>query len=92
MRAFSQTFHLHLQPNYELLHPDGTTVTYHELDQQTGEIRERKEILYQGDVRAYHGLVLHPEYSLRRLNEDKAGVKRDIYAGFEEGVVGRAAM
>lgn len=83
---------MHLVPNEDLLHPDGTTITYYETDPLTGESIQKKDVIHQGDVRAYHGVVVHPEYSRDRLEEDKVGVRRDIYGPFEDGVVGRAAM
>lgn len=92
-RAFDQDFHLHLQPNHDLLHPDGTTVTYHAMNHTTGESYiQSTQILYPGDVSAYHGVVLHPTHTRRRFNEDQAGVRRDIYKDSDIGVVGRASI
>ncbi|SOV03577.1 related to ADAM protease ADM-B [Ustilago sp. UG-2017a] len=92
-RAFQQDFHLHLQPNEDLLHPDGTTVKYYGYNETTGKSFVTSiGKLYPGDVRAYHGVVVHPSHSLRRLDEDRAGIARDIYQDRDLGVVGRAAI
>ncbi|PWN47078.1 hypothetical protein IE53DRAFT_371765 [Violaceomyces palustris] len=93
LRAFSQTFHLHLVPNEDLLHPDGTTVNYFAHDPVTGQsFVERTEVLKRGSVRAYHGVVVHPAQTKRRFEEDRAGLQRDWYDRNDEGVVGRAAI
>ncbi|KIS69376.1 uncharacterized protein UMAG_02711 [Mycosarcoma maydis] len=92
-RAFQQDFHLHLQPNEHMLHPDGTRVRYFGVNETTGESYvESSETLYPGDVPAYHGVVVHSSFSPRRLEEDRAGVARDIYQDHDLGVVGRAAI
>ena len=92
-QAFSQQFHLHLRPNDELLHPDGATVRYYAINETTGESYvSNVETLMPGDVRAYHGVVLHPSHSDSRLSEDMAGVKRNVYTDRDWGVVGRASV
>ncbi|CDR99137.1 related to ADAM protease ADM-B [Sporisorium scitamineum] len=92
-RAFQQDFHLHLQPNKDILHPEGTLVRYHGLNETTGQSYIRStETLYPGDVPAYHGVVVHASHSSRRLKEDRAGAARDIYQDQSLGVVGRAAI
>ncbi|SPO25540.1 related to ADAM protease ADM-B [Ustilago trichophora] len=92
-RAFQQDFHLHLQPNQDILHPEGTLVKYYAYNETTGQSYVRTtEKLYPGDVAAYHGVVLHPSHSSRRLEEDRAGVARDIYQDHDFGVVGRASI
>ncbi|KAN0061692.1 hypothetical protein ACQY0O_005684 [Thecaphora frezii] len=93
LRAFSQDFHLHLQPNHELLHPDGATVNYYAYNESSGESYiSRSETLRNDDVRAYHGVVVHPKHTDRRLEEDRAGLKRDIYTDNHWSIVGRAAI
>lgn len=92
-RAFQQDFHLHLQPNEHILHPDGTLVRYYGLNETTGQSYVTStETLYPGDVPAYHGVVVHASHSRRRLEEDRAGVARDMYNDRDLGVVGRAAI
>ncbi|SNX84445.1 related to ADAM protease ADM-B [Melanopsichium pennsylvanicum] len=92
-RAFQQNFYLHLQPNNDILHPDGTLVKYYDYNDTTGQSYVRTtETLYPGDVAAYHGVVVHPSHTSRRLEEDRAGVVRDIYQDRDFGVVGRASI
>jgi hypothetical protein len=90
MRAFGQDFHLHLEPNDDIVHPDGAVVKYYAPD---GSV-EREERILPGDVRAYHGVVVHPEWSRERMAEDRAGLRRDLgpESATESGVMGRAAM
>ncbi|PWZ02235.1 hypothetical protein BCV70DRAFT_198508 [Testicularia cyperi] len=92
-RAFQQDFHLHLEPNPHLLHPDGTTVKYYAVNTTTGEDYVASvETLFPGDVAAYHGVVVHPSHTKRRLVEDQAGLYRDIYQDRDTGIVGRASI
>ncbi|ETS64719.1 hypothetical protein PaG_00671 [Moesziomyces aphidis] len=92
-RAFQQDFHLHLQPNNQLLHPDGALVKYYAYNETTGESYVRStQTLYPGDVAAYHGVVVHASHTRRRLEEDRAGFARDIYRDRDFGVVGRASI
>ncbi|KDN36881.1 hypothetical protein K437DRAFT_271016 [Tilletiaria anomala UBC 951] len=91
LRAFNQTFKLHLEPNDELVHPDGITVRY------SGE---RTEWLSREEVRAYRGVVLHPAFSNRRRAEDEAGLWRrsgegsgqDVGRDFADGIMGHASI
>ncbi|EPQ28565.1 uncharacterized protein PFL1_03869 [Pseudozyma flocculosa PF-1] len=93
LRAFSQQFYIHLQPNDDLLHPDGALVHYYEYNETSGRSYVRKtERLHNHDVRAYHGVVVHASHTDRRFEEDRAGVRRDIYGDRDLGVVGRASI
>ncbi|PWN41031.1 hypothetical protein IE81DRAFT_197799 [Ceraceosorus guamensis] len=89
LRAFDQLFHLHLEPNEEIVHPDGATVRYHQPD---GSVKEER--ILRGETRAYHGEVVHAMWSRDRMAEDRAGVRRDVGSPSwtEQGVVGRAAV
>ncbi|RKP26487.1 Metallo-peptidase family M12B Reprolysin-like-domain-containing protein [Syncephalis pseudoplumigaleata] len=69
-RAYNQTFHLHLRPHTELLHPDARI----RLHQPDGSVKE--EPLRAEDVRVYTGVVVRPSQSDRRLHEDALGVVR----------------
>jgi hypothetical protein len=82
-----------MEPNDEIVHPEhGLTVQYENGDD--GSVQE--ENIRREDVRAYHGYVLHPEFSERRRREDQVGLKRrgDIPTGMwlQEGVMGWASM
>lgn len=89
LRAFDQLFHLHLQPNEEIVPPQGATVRYHQPD---GSVQEER--ILRGETRAYHGEVVHAMWSRDRMAEDRAGVRRDLGSPSwtEQGVVGRAAV
>lgn len=93
-RAFAQDFHLHLEPTENLIHPDGAQVRYVDRHPHTGEpVVVRTERLYPHDVRAFQGVVMHPDHTSKRLAEDRVGVKRDEEsATASEGVMGHAAV
>jgi hypothetical protein len=93
-RAFAQDFHLHLEPTEHLVHPEGALVRYVDHDPLTGrQVVVRTEILYPHEVRAYQGVVVHPDHTARRLAQDSVGIKRDAETIMaEEGVMGRASM
>ncbi|CAD6930372.1 unnamed protein product [Tilletia laevis] len=88
-RAFGQRFHLHLEPNADLVHPDGILVN-------SGSASQHR--ISPSDVKAYHGVVVQSTHSGRRAVREAAGVKRELYHSrsidddSEEGVVGRAAI
>ena len=87
LRAFNQTFALHLEPNDELVHPDGMLVRYDE---------GRTEWMAREEIRAYRGVVVDPRHSDRRRLEDEAGIwRRSDVSGLElmaQGVLGRASI
>jgi hypothetical protein len=93
-RAFAQDFFLHLEPTENLVHPDGALVRYVDTDPLTGkQVVVRTETIYSHDVRAYQGVVVHPDHTSRRLAEDSVGLKRDADSiMMEDGVMGRASM
>ncbi|KAJ7585607.1 Metallo-peptidase family M12-domain-containing protein [Mycena floridula] len=72
LTAFDTTFHLHLFPNDELVHPDAR-IKYYTVDPLTGLTKIETVPLLREDVRAYWGHVIHPEYSEERMREDVAG-------------------
>ncbi|KAE8244578.1 hypothetical protein A4X13_0g6473 [Tilletia indica] len=88
-RAFGQRFHLHLEPNTDLVHPDGILVN-------AGSPSQHR--IFRPDVKAYHGVVVHSRQSGRRAVREAAGIKRELYSSraiddaAEEGIVGRAAI
>ncbi|KAL9933702.1 hypothetical protein V8E36_007360 [Tilletia maclaganii] len=90
-RAFDQLFHLHLEPNDDLVHPDGIVVNQ-------GQASEQRIVREQ--VRAYHGVVVQEQHSARRTVRDAVGVKHQMHSkrasSFENdddtGIVGRASI
>jgi hypothetical protein len=89
--AFDQDFFLHLEPTENLVHPDGAQVRYVGRNAETGEVTVREERIYSHDIRAFQGVVVHPDYTTRRMTEDRVGLKRGLRHD-EEGVMGLAAM
>lgn len=89
--AFDQDFFLHLEPTENLVHPDGAQIRYVGRNAETGEVTVREERIYSHDIRAFQGVVMHPDYTARRMTEDKVGIQRSLGQG-EEGVMGLAAM
>lgn len=94
-RAFEQLFHLHLQPNQDIVPPDGATVRFIAQDPATGnDVIQHTETVLPQDVRAYHGFVVHSDYTSQRLAEDRLGIRRDLDRPTESdvGVMGSAAI
>lgn len=94
-RAFAQEFHLHLNPTENLVPPDGATVRYTSFDPELGtDVVRRTETILPHDVRAYHGVVVHSDYTARRLAEDRIGLRRDLDASsrMAVGVMGKASI
>ncbi len=88
LRAFDQIFKLHMEPNDDLVHPDGLLVH----SSSDGE----PEHVPRSAVRAYRGHVVHFEHSQRRKREDESRLQRrgDIPTSLwlEEGVMGWASI
>lgn len=68
LRAFDQTYHLHLRPNEALFHPHARINHY----SPNGEII-RTEPLLRSDYKVYEGEVVSPDRTAERWNEDSAG-------------------
>lgn len=83
-----------MEPTEDLVHPEGALVRYVDLDPSTGkQVVTRTETIYPFEVRAYQGVVVHPDHTSKRLAEDSIGVKRDAETVMnEDGVMGRASM
>lgn len=94
LRAFGQTFHLHLEPNENLVHPNGATVKYWGHDEQGRDVVVREEKIMPGETRAYHGHVVHPFWTRDRIVEDRVGLRRDLNepSWTDMGVMGPASM
>lgn len=68
LRAFDDTYHLHLRPNDALFHPNARINHY----SPSGEI-VRTEPLLRSDYKVYEGEVVSPGRTAERWNEDSAG-------------------
>ncbi|KAG9050963.1 hypothetical protein FS837_000626 [Tulasnella sp. UAMH 9824] len=68
LRAFDQTYHLHLRPNEALFHPNARINHY----SPNGEI-VRTEPLLRSDYKVYEGEVVSPGRTAERWNEDSTG-------------------
>ncbi|CAO1613874.1 unnamed protein product [Sympodiomycopsis kandeliae] len=93
IRAFNQTFFLHLDPNDHIVPPQGARVNVWEWDSTTQqEVLARQEVIDREAIRAYHGVVVHPSLTSRRMHEDHLGVSRIRSGLAEDGILGRAAI
>ncbi|PVG00697.1 hypothetical protein CPB86DRAFT_754147 [Serendipita vermifera] len=71
VKAFSDTFHLHLQPNDELIHP-AASIKYMKTT-PTGSVVDRIERLSRESFMVFGGDVISNEHTSTRLDEDYAG-------------------
>ncbi|KIJ39868.1 hypothetical protein M422DRAFT_60640 [Sphaerobolus stellatus SS14] len=72
LTAFEETFHLHLRPNLDLIHP-AASIKYYKNGPDGRAVLDRIEPILQSNVRAYWGDVLHPDDSRGRIREDIMG-------------------
>lgn len=72
LSAFSRTFHLHLNPNEDILHPDAKINYFHLADNGFSTLHH-SERLIKDSVMAFQGEVVHGDHTLQRLREDAAG-------------------
>ncbi|OAD81013.1 hypothetical protein PHYBLDRAFT_76923 [Phycomyces blakesleeanus NRRL 1555(-)] len=83
IEAYNQTFHLHLEPNTDLFHPNAVTVNEHGVT----------EPLIPESFRVYRGYAIETYYSDNRWKADQAGIKRDDFtAQYDVGVLGWARV
>lgn len=68
LRAFDDTFHLHLTPNHALIHPSAR-INYYSPE---GEVTH-SEPLVASDYKIYEGTVVSPDRTDERLKEDLVG-------------------
>lgn len=93
VRGFDQTFFLHLEPNDNIVPPEGAKMKVWRFDEATGEdVIVREETVRRQDVRAYHGVVVHESITTQRLREDELGVSRIRMGVDDVGVMGPAAI
>ncbi|KAF8507570.1 Metallo-peptidase family M12-domain-containing protein [Hysterangium stoloniferum] len=72
LSAFDQTYHLHLKPNDDLLHP-AARINYYKNGPDGQAVLDRTEPILPNDVKAYVGDVIHADATLDRIREDSAG-------------------
>lgn len=73
LTAFDDTFHLHLRPNENLIHP-AARINHYKIGPNGQSILSHSEPLVPGSVKAYWGEVIPTEFSPDRMREDAAGV------------------
>ncbi|KAH7103142.1 Metallo-peptidase family M12-domain-containing protein [Auriculariales sp. MPI-PUGE-AT-0066] len=95
LSAFDETYHLHLKPNDDLVHP-AARINYYRPGPDGGSELYRTEPLLRESVRAYQGEVVRADddYSAtRRLQEDAAGgLYRTYDAPLPSNVLGWARI
>ena len=73
IEAFSDIFHLHLQPNDDLIHPAASVKYYSPAANGHGSVLDRVVPLLRESYLVFGGEVLSDEGTAARLNEDLAG-------------------
>lgn len=71
--AFDETFHLHLRPNDNLIHP-AARVSYYSTTPEGESYVTHSEPLLRSSVKAYWGEVIAADHTDARMREDAAGV------------------
>ncbi|KAF8887708.1 Metallo-peptidase family M12-domain-containing protein [Infundibulicybe gibba] len=71
LSAFGDTFHLHLRPNDDLVHP-AARINYYETGPDGRSMVTHSVPLLRESVRAYWGEVVASDYTHTRLREDAA--------------------
>jgi hypothetical protein len=82
VKAFSDTFHLHLQPNDELIHP-AASVKYMKTTPTGGSVVDRVERLPRESFMVFGGDVIDNEHTSTRLDEDYAGGLRRVHGSLQ---------
>ena len=72
MSAFDETFHLHLRPNNDLIHP-AARIHYYTTTPEGKDVLSHTVPLLRDSVKAYLGEVIAPHHSPARMREDTAG-------------------
>ena len=71
--AFSDTFHLHLTPNDDLLHPAAHIKYYKTTPDGTRSVLDRIEPINRESLYIFGGKVIHDDFTQAALLEDDAG-------------------
>ena len=73
INAFADTFHLHLTPNDDLLHPDAHIKYFKTAPDGSGSVLDRIEPIHRESVHIFGGKVIHDQFTQDALLEDDAG-------------------
>lgn len=73
INAFSDTFHLHLSPNNDLLHPDAHIKYYKTAPDGSGSFLDRIEPIHRESLYIFGGKVIHDDFTQDALLEDDVG-------------------
>lgn len=74
LKAFSDVFHLHLEPNNDLLHPTAARIEYFKPSPDgRGTVLDRVEPIQRESVLVYGGKVIHDDHTQKALAEGTAG-------------------
>jgi hypothetical protein len=71
--AFSDTFHLHLSPNDDLLHPTAHIKYFKTSPDGSRSVLDRIEPIYRESLYIFGGKVIHDDFTQDALLEDHAG-------------------
>ncbi|KAF9480428.1 zinc metalloprotease [Pholiota conissans] len=72
LSAYNETFHLHLRPNHDLIHP-AARIHYYTILPDGKEVLTHTKPLLRESVKAYLGEVVAASHSHTRMREDAAG-------------------
>jgi hypothetical protein len=73
INAFSDTFHLHLSPNDDLLHPDAHVKYFKTTPDGSASVLDRIEPIHRDTLLIFGGKVIHDDFTHVALLEDNAG-------------------
>ncbi|CCA69414.1 related to ADAM protease ADM-B [Serendipita indica DSM 11827] len=91
--AFSDTFHLHLQPNSDLIHPAARVTYYRPGNDKGASVVDRVQPLLPHKFLVFGGDVIDEEFTDAKAEEDVAGgVIRPPYAPYPSGHRGWARI
>lgn len=71
--AFEDTFHLHLTPNNDLLHPSAHVKYFKTAPDGRSTVLDRIEPIHRESILIFGGKVIHDDYTQAALLEDDAG-------------------
>ncbi|KAG8781977.1 hypothetical protein FRB91_011264 [Serendipita sp. 411] len=94
VRAFSDVFHLHLQPNEDLIHP-AARITHYKPEYGTDgrSVVDRVEPLLRESFLVFGGEVIDEEYTSAKMDEDAAGgIRRPYHSPYPNGHRGWARI
>ena len=93
INAFSDTFHLHLQPNSDLIHPAARVTYYRPGNDGRASVVDSVQPLLQHKFLVFGGDVIGEEFTDAKAEEDIAGgIIRPHYAPYPDGHRGWARI